>query len=196
MTVAYSRGMKKYQIIYTDLPWNYNDKMSGHSFSLDHEYQTQDLNWIKKLKVNEIADNNCVLFMWAVSPLLPEALEVIRSWGFKYKTVAFVWNKKTINGFNVSNLGRWTMGNVEICLLATKGKPQRKIKNIKQLISDTRTFHSAKPSIVREKIVEPMGELPRIELFARKNNQKDLWNKNTFDDWDIWGNEVKSSIEL
>jgi len=188
--------MKKYKVIYADPPWSYSDKMAGHSFSLDHEYQTQDLNWIKSLKVSEITDKDCVLFMWAVSPLLPEAFEVLKSWGFKYKTVAFVWNKQTVNGKEVANMGRWTMGNVEMCLLATKGKPQRVVKNIRQLVSDTRTFHSAKPPIVRERIVELMGDQPRIELFARKNDQDDLWGNNTFDGWDVWGNEVDSDIKL
>ncbi len=125
--------MKKYQIIYADPPWSYNDKMTGHSFSLDHEYQTQDLQWIKDLKVQSLADENCCLFLWAVSPLLPEALKVIEAWGFKFKTIAFVWSKKTKNGIPVSNLGKWTMGNVELCLLAVKGRPQRISKNVKQV---------------------------------------------------------------
>lgn len=188
--------MKKYQIIYADPPWSYDDKMSGHSFSLDHEYQTQNLDWIKTLPVRAIADDDCVLFMWAVSPLLPEAFDVLESWGFKYKTVAFVWNKRTRNGTDVSNLGRWTMGNVEMVLLATKGRPTRVSRNVKQLVSDERTGHSAKPPIVRDLIVELMGDLPRIELFARKNNQVNLWGKNTFDGWDTWGNDFKSDIDL
>ena len=101
---------KKYSIIYADPPWSYNDKMSGHSFSLDHEYKTQSKNWIAELPVKDISEKDCVLFMWAVSALLPEALEVMKSWGFKYKTVAFCWIKKTKNGKQVHNLGRWTMG--------------------------------------------------------------------------------------
>ena len=130
--------MKKYQIIYADPPWSYNDKMAGHSFSLDHEYETQGLEWIKKLPVGGVADKDCVLFLWAVSPLLPEAFEVIKAWGFKYKTIAFVWSKRYADGSPVANLGRWTMGNVEMCLLATKGKPQRVSKNIRQLVEDYR----------------------------------------------------------
>ena len=86
---------KKYQIIYADPPWSYNDKMSGHSFSLDHEYETQSLEWIKSLPIAEIADKDCVIFLWVVNPLLPEAFEVIKAWGFKYKTLAFCWNKET-----------------------------------------------------------------------------------------------------
>lgn len=188
--------MKKYQIIYADPPWSYNDKMSGHSFSLDHEYETQDLEWIKKLKVQEIADDNCVLFLWAVSPLLPEAFEVMESWGFKFKTVAFVWSKRYKNGDAVSNLGRWTMGNVEMCLLGTKGHPKRIRNDIKQLVEDYRAEHSRKPDSIRNFIVELMGDLPRIELFARDNGDKNLWGENRLDGWDTFGNEVKSDITL
>lgn len=187
---------KKYKIIYADPPWSYGDKMKGHSFSVLKEYDLQDLEWIKSLKVGELADKDCVLFLWAVSPLLPEAFEVLKAWGFKYKTIAFVWSKKYKSGEPVSNLGRWTMGNVELCLLATKGKPQRITKNIKQLIEDLREEHSRKPDIIRERIVELMGDLPRIELFARDDNQPTLTGKSIFDGWDVFGNEAKNSIEL
>lgn len=178
---------KKYQIIYADPPWSYNDKMSGHSFSLDHEYPTQKKDWIANLlRGGALKDQNCVLFLWAVSPLLPEALEVMRAWGFKYKTLAFCWSKETKNGKKVSNLGRWTMGNVELCLLGVKGKPKRIAKNIKQLVMAERTKHSKKPDEVRKRIVELMGDIPRIELFAREK----------VEGWDVWGNEVKSDIDL
>lgn len=180
--------MKKYQIILADPPWSYNDKMSGHSFSLDHEYQTQGLEWIKGLGVKEIAEKDCVLFLWAVSPLLPEAFEVIKAWGFKYKTLGFCWVKENQpNSISfVKNLGRYTMGGVELCLLATKGSPQRIIKNMSQLHFDTRGRHSEKPAEIRSKIVKLFGDLPRIELFARQKTEG----------WDSWGNEVKSDIEL
>lgn len=143
-----------------------------------------------------MADKDCVLFLWVVNPLLPEAIEVIKSWGFKYKTVAFNWVKKTSNGHFVSNMGRWTMGNNEMVLLATKGKPQRKRKDIKQLVISERTAHSKKPNIVRKLIVDLMGDLPRIELFARGDKTKDLFSFNRFDGWDTFGNEVEGSVKL
>jgi len=174
---------KKYQIIYADPPWSYNDKMSGHSFSLDHEYETQSIDWIKKLPINKISDKNCVLFIWAVSPQIEEALDVIDAWGFKFKTVAFVWGKRSCNGKDISNLGRWTMGNIEQVFLATKGTPKRIKKDVKQLVLDERTIHSKKPSQIRNRIVELMGDIPRIELFSRDKNEG----------WDSWGNEVPSS---
>ena len=178
--------IKKYQIIYADPPWSYNDKMSGHSFSLDHEYETQSKNWIANLPIKEITEKDTVLFLWVTSPLLPEAFEVLKCWGFKYKTLAFCWVKKTKNGKWVSNLGRWTMGGAELCLLAVKGKPKRILKNIKQLVFAERTKHSKKPDEVRKRIVELMGDIPRIELFARQKTEG----------WDVWGNEVESDIKL
>ena len=171
---------KKYQVIYADPPWSYNDKMKGHGQGAETHYTTQSLDWIKSLPINDIAEKNCVLFMWAVSPLLPEAFEVIRAWGFKYKTVGFCWSKQTKNGLWVSNLGRWTMGNIEVCLLATRGRPQRQVNNIKQLVIVQRTLHSRKPEEVRERITELMGDVPRIELFARERAEN----------WDAWGNEI------
>ena len=125
--------------------------------------------------------------MWATFPQLKEALQLIKAWGFTYKTVAFVWlktNKKALTWFY--GLGFWTRGNAEICLLATKGHPKRQAKNIHQLIISPIEEHSKKPEEARKKIVALMGDIPRIELFARKESPG----------WDIWGNEVKSNITL
>ncbi|ERJ82051.1 MT-A70 protein [Peptostreptococcaceae bacterium oral taxon 113 str. W5053] len=139
------------------------------------------------LPVSEITEKDCVLFLWATFPQLKEALQLIKAWGFTYKTVAFVWlktNKKALTWFY--GLGFWTRGNAEICLLATKGHPKRQAKNIHQLIISPIEEHSKKPEEARKKIVALMGDIPRIELFARKESPG----------WDIWGNEVKSNITL
>lgn len=112
--------------------------------------------------------------------------DCITAWGFKYKTMAFCWNKQSKNGKWISNMGRWTMGNVEICLLGVKGKPKRIVKNIKQLVIAERKRHSEKPTEVRNRIIALMGDLPRIELFARQKTEG----------WDVWGNEVESDIQL
>jgi site-specific DNA-methyltransferase (adenine-specific) len=178
---------KKYNIIYADPPWSYNDKMSGHSFSLEHEYETMPLEWIKSLPVAKLAEKDCILFLWAVSPQLPEAIEVMQAWGFAYKTVAFCWSKVTKNKKPVSNLGKWTMGNVELCLLGVRGKPNkfRVDKGVKQLVVAERTIHSKKPDEVRERITQGFGDLPRIELFARQ----------AAEGWDCWGNEAPESVQ-
>jgi len=180
---------KKYQIIYADPPWSYNDKMSGHSFSLDHEYITQNKRWIQNLPIREICEKDCVLFLWVVSPMLDEGIETLKTWGFKYKTLAFTWVKKTTHGKWVSNLGRWTMGGSELCLLGVKGKPKRICRNVKQLVFEQRAKHSQKPSEVRNRIVQLMGDLPRIELFARPPKDK-LFEDKSYKNWDLWGNEV------
>ena len=150
---------KRYKIIYADPPWPYRNKPgeSGYRFPVQHTYKTQSLEWIKQLPVKSISEKNCVLFLWATSPLLPDAFDVITSWGFQYKTLAFCWSKETKYGKKVSNLGRWTMGNVELCLLGVKGHPHRVIKNIKQLVTAKRTVQGRKPDEVRRRIVQLMG---------------------------------------
>lgn len=172
---------RKYQIVYADPPWSYNDKMSGHSFSLDHEYKTQAKQWIAGLDVKSIAERDCCLFLWATNPLLDQAIYTMQAWGFKYKTVAFCWNKKTSTGKDAANLGRWTMGNVELCLLGVRGAPNkwRQNKAIRQLVVAKRGKHSQKPDEVRRRIVALLGDRPRIELFARERP----------DGWDVWGDE-------
>jgi N6-adenosine-specific RNA methylase IME4 len=121
------------------------------------------------LPVSEIADTDCILFMWATFPNLFDCLDVIKAWGFKYKTCGFVWlktNKKSPGFF--LGLGYWTRANAELCLIATRGHPRRISKSVRQLVISPPERHSKKPDIVREKIVELMGDVPRIELFARE----------------------------
>ena len=123
--------------------------------------------------------------MWATFRQLPEALRLIEAWGFPYKSVAFVWlkkNKKADSWFY--GLGFWTRGNAEICLLATKGHPKRQAANIHQFIISPIEAHSKKPDEAREKIVALMGDLPRVELFARQSPPG----------WEVWGNEVTPTI--
>ena len=139
------------------------------------------------LPVSDLADTDCALFLWATFPQLPEALRLIRAWGFSYKPVAFVWlktNRKARTWFY--GLGFWTRSNAEICLLATKGHPKRQAANIHQLIVSPVERHSKKPDEARDRIEALMGDLPRIELFARQETPG----------WEVWGNEVNSDIRL
>ena len=176
---------KKYNIIYCDPPWNYADQ--GCQGTMANHYRGMKLGNIKALPVESIADKDCVLFLWATYPMLKEALEVIEAWGFKYKTIAFQWVKLNKRGKGYFfGLGRWTRGNTECCLLATKGKPKRISASVSQIIEEPLTRHSEKPSIVRNKIVELIGDLSRVELFARQKTEG----------WDVWGNEVESDIDL
>jgi len=179
---------KKYQIILADPPWNYQDQ--GCQGTMANHYVGMYLKDIKALPINQIADKNCILFLWATYPMLKEALEVIEAWGFKYKTIAFQWIKLNKRGKGYFfGLGRWTRGNTECCLLATKGKPKRKSAKVSQIIEAPLTKHSQKPEIVRDKIIELVGDLPRIELFARKPKDE-LFEDESFKGWDVIGNEI------
>jgi len=191
--------MKKYQIIYADPPWFYNNWSPLKDDKTARKvgrvmYPTMKLDEICALPVKDIADEKCILFLWATMPCLNQAFEVIKSWGFIYKSCAFVWVKTTSKGI-YSGLGNWTLGNAELCLLATHKDFPKRIKPIKQIIMARRGKHSAKPPEVRKRIVEMMGDLPRIELFARKPKGQ-LFEDESFKGWDVWGNEVKSDIDL
>lgn len=179
--------MKKYSIIYADPPWSYRDKALAGNRGACCKYPVQDQKWIKNLNVYDISANNSILFLWITMPKLNEVFDIIKAWGFEYKTVAFTWvkrNKKTPSWF--WGMGRWTRANAELCLLATRGKPKRISASVSSIIHTPIEAHSKKPSIVREKIIELCGDLPRIELFARESTPG----------WDVWGNEIKNSIEL
>ena len=178
---------KKYQIIYADPPWRFSSKelqkYGGVRFtSMDKHYPTQHKDWIKQLPVRDITEDDCALFLWTTDAHIKEAIETMESWGFKYITVAFMWEKKTATGKTVANLGAWTMKNYELCLLGTKGAmlKYKKTNNIYQKVEAERTKHSKKPKQVRDNIELLFGDLPRIELFAR----------NKTEGWDVWGNEV------
>ena len=179
------KAIQKYQAIYADPPWDYQQcRLSG---SAKKHYPTMRIEELCALPVAEIADRDCALFLWATFPQLPEALRLIQAWGFVYKTVAFVWlkqNRKALTWFY--GLGFWTRSNAEICLLATKGHPKRQSAGIHQLVISPVEHHSKKPDEVREKIVALMGDVPRIELFARQQTPG----------WDVWGNEVENSTAL
>lgn len=194
----------KYQVIYADPPWFYNDrrkngsKFGGGAFNHYPLMKTQD---ICKLKVAELADKDCLLFIWVTFPNLIDGLEVIKAWGFEYKTLGFAWIKTNarqnlkqgmllptdyIDDF--FGVGFYTKSNCEVCLIGVKGKPSNLIKSngVSSTVISPREEHSKKPEEVKERILELVGDVPRVELFARRKSEG----------WDIWGNEVKSDIDL
>jgi len=191
--------MKKYQIIYADPPWKYKQgKSMGTSFqgAADRHYPCMNYKDICKLPVKEIVDQDCMLFLWTTFPMLQEAMKVIEAWGFQYKTIAFNWLKKNKDGSPFFGIGYYTKSNGEICLLATRGHPHRFVEDnsISQVVITQKLRHSQKPAIIREKIVQLLGDRPRIELFARKVTT--LIEDPSWKGWDIWGNEGKSDIAL
>lgn len=177
--------MKPYEIILADPPWRYEQKsLQG---AAERHYPTMSIEELCALPVDRFAAPDSALFLWSTFPQFPEAFRLIRAWGFTYKTVAFVWlkqNRKSLSWFY--ELGFWTRGNAEVCLLATKGHPKRQRADIHQFIISPIESHSKKPDEAREKIVALMGDRPRVELFARQ----------TVPGWDAWGNEVTPSPGL
>lgn len=173
-----------YKIIYADPPWAYDDQ--GGSRGVLNHYSTMTFEHLASLPIESLAAPDCALFLWATYPKLEEALALIPRWGFAYKSIAFQWVKiyeKSQKPF--FGMGRWTRGNTEPCLLAVRGKPSRVSASVSQLILDNELLvapvgkHSAKPPEAREKIVQLMGNLPRVELFAR----------NAVEGWHGWGNQ-------
>lgn len=195
--------MKKYNIIYADPAWSYSKGVfqkwrpinNGADRMINDFYPTMSIEEMKKLPINEIADKDCALFMWFTYSHLPQAIELCKAWGFKYKTVAFVWLKLSNKGNLLSNIGAWTMGNTEAVLIATRGNmlQHKKRNDIKQIVMPNTELrlkgldrHSRKPKEVRERIELLFPEVPKVELFARQN----------VNGWDAWGNEVENSISF
>jgi N6-adenosine-specific RNA methylase IME4 len=175
---------RKYAVILADPPWsfrNWSAKGTGRNAVL--HYNCLDFATLASLPIAKLAANDCALFLWAIDPLLPRAFELIQAWGFEYKTVGFYWVKLNTTykhgaGY-FTGLGYWTRANPEQCLLATRGKPSRRAKDVKRLVVEKRREHSRKPDCVRERI-EKLVAGPYLELFARDRKQG----------WDCWGDQV------
>ena len=191
--------LKKYDIIYADPPWDYGGKMQYDKTCIKTEnvgfkkdifissssfkYPTLKLNELKKLNINSISANDCILFMWTTGPQMANSIELGEAWGFEYKTIAFVWDKQ------VHNPGHYTLSQTEFVLAFKKGRfpTPRGARNIRQLISVKRGKHSEKPQEVIENITKMFPSQKKIELFARKS----------YAGWDNWGLEIPNSkIEI
>lgn len=180
----------KYGAILIDPPWSFRswsdkgknrapDALVRQKGLAERHYKTMDLRDIAAMPISDYAADHCVLFLWAVDCMLPEALAMGQGWGFKFKTVAFTWTKTKKDGGHHIGLGYWTRGNPEQCLLFTRGAPKRKSASVRQLIEAPRREHSRKPDEVRCRIEALVGG-PYLEMFAREQSPG----------WDSWGNET------
>jgi len=188
---------EKYDIIYCDPPWDYGGKMqfdkSGKKnynanwekkifiSAANFKYPTLKLKELKKIPIADIAEDNCLLFMWVTNPHLAQGIELGKAWGFEYRTVAFVWDKM------VHNPGQYTMSYVELCLVFKRGKipTPRGARNVKQLVRVPRKKHSQKPIEVLKGIEKMFPTQKKIELFARHKPKN----------WDVWGLDVREVYE-
>lgn len=184
---------KKYKVIYMDPPWDYGGKMQYDKSTIKSEnegfkkniflssasfkYPTLKLKDLMELDINKIADNkSCLLFMWTTGPQFANSIKLGESWGFEYKTVAFVWDKM------IHNPGRYTLSQTEFCIVFKKGTipTPRGARNVRQLVEVPRGAHSEKPFEVIDGITKMFPEQDKIELFARNN----------YNGWDNWGLEI------
>ena len=174
---------ERYDVIYADPPWDYQGQLqhagagSGDTGGAVRHYSTVRLSDLKQLEVESIAAGDSLLFLWATSPHLDQAIELGKAWGFDWATVAFVWDKQRVNP------GFYTMSQCELCLVFKRGRiPQpRGARNVRQLLSERRAAHSRKPAEVRRRIEEMFPQQRKIELFAREAEVPG---------WDVWGAEI------
>lgn len=179
----------RFRTILADPPWRFevwSEKANNENVRLaSAHYDIQDTEWIASLPVDRLADEDCVLFLWATWPMMPAALRVIAEWGFTFKTLGFDWVKVSAAGNPLFRLGYWTRANTEPCLLATRGKPKRMDKGVSQVIVSGVGAHSEKPEQQYD-LIERLVEGPYCELFHSPRNGLFPPREN----WTFIGNEV------
>lgn len=179
---------RRYSVILADPPWMYygdpnKDQAAGKHYAL----MTQEA--LAALPIPSITERDAALFLWATGPKLPEAIEVMRAWGFHYRGVAYVWVKTNAAGGIISGQGvrpTFVKPTTEFLLVGSTcrtGRPlplRTEAQGQVVLASRPSNKHSAKPDVFRQRIVELLGDVSRIELFARE----------CVEGWDVWGNET------
>jgi N6-adenosine-specific RNA methylase IME4 len=182
-----------YGAIYADPPWHYELWGEGKTRTASKHYPVMENSNICDMPVADLAAPDCALFVWITWPKLYDSLDVIRAWGFEYKTCAFAWlkgNNSQPDFFQEElasqvGMGNWTRANSEVCLLATRGKPKRLNADVRQGIIAPRREHSRKPDGIHERI-ERLVAGPYLELFARQKRAG----------WDVWGNQTDKFKEV
>ena len=180
---------KKYQIIYADPPWQFSNKKTGGSMNSGAAsiYPVMNIKNLMQMDVAGIANDNSIIVMWYVDSMAEEAIALAKAWGFKVKKMnLFVWDKVTSNGNPFFGMGFWTRAGAECALLGIRGKIRPACHSVRQVRTAPVGKHSAKPIEFRDDIVRLMGDLPRIEMFARS----------VADGWDLFGNEAPNSITI
>ncbi len=175
--------MFAWNVIHADPPWHFsNYSEEGEGRNACQHYDTMSIDDIAALLVGELAAGNCALFLWVTDPLLPEGLQVMRAWGFRYTTVAFTWAKRSRRDTSWHmGTGYYTRANPEICLLGMTGRMRRVDAGVRQLIVAPVREHSRKPDEAYEGIERLFGPTPsRLDLFSRQQRSG----------WTSWGNQT------
>lgn len=182
-------AQKKYRTIYADPPWQFQNRTG--KVAPEHKrlnrYDTMTLDEIKQLPVNEVADDKCHLYLWVPNALLPEGLEVMKAWGFTYKT-NIIWEKVRRDGMpDGRGVGFYFRNVTEILLFGVKGDKNRTLdagRSQVNLIRSMKREHSRKPDEFIP-LIENCSCAPYLELFARGKRPG----------WDMWGNQAIESYE-
>lgn len=187
--------MKKYQIIYADPPWSYQNKKTGGTLDSGSESKYKSVMTIDEIcamPIRDISEKNAVLFLWATVPLMPEAFRVMEAWGFKYKTM-LTWRKVMSLG-----MGFWFRGQCEHLLFGVRGKVTAFRLQKPNFYQCKVGKHSQKPhhfrQLINEASLKSFDNPSKLELFARDRN--DLFPDYEYEGWDLYGNEVRNSIEI
>lgn len=168
---------KKYRIVYADPPWKYGNAMPEYVTEPQDYYLLMDTADICAMPIKDIVEKDAVLFLWSTSPHLPEALEVVKAWGFSYKTT-FIWDKVK------HNMGHYNSVRHEILLVCTRGACTPDVKKLfDSVVSIERGEHSKKPEYFREIIETLYTYGNKIELFARAAPEG----------WDVFGNQTNKA---
>lgn len=160
---------KKFDVVYADPPWCYDDELTCGDRGIVHKYDLMSTNEIAALNVSAVCAENCMLHLWAVPPMIEDAMKVMEAWGFRYVTFGFAWIKlSSANMLLHWGMGHWTRGNVEPCLLGVKGKPGRASKAVHQpVVHPVDPLRATrKPGEVRRRIEMLSQGVKRLELFA------------------------------
>jgi N6-adenosine-specific RNA methylase IME4 len=171
----------RYATIAADPAWSFAVRSpKGEGRSASQHYATMSLDAIKALPVADWAAKDSVLLLWAIDPMLPQALDVMRAWGFTFKTVGFYWTKTNRDGSPFCGMGYWSRANPETCLLGTRGSPKRINADVRRLITAPRREHSRKPDEFYAS-AERLCAGPYLDMFSREKRPS----------WDQWGNETE-----
>ena len=174
-SLARARQTNSYEVIYADPPWRY-DFSKSDSRQIENQYPTMSVEEICALHIPAAKD--AVLYLWATAPKLLEALQVMKAWGFTYKSQA-VWDKQILG------MGYWFRGQHELLLVGVKGhfSPPQQPTRTSSVFSFRRTKHSRKPPEIRNIISTWFPNNTKVELFAREATEG----------WHVWGNQVEST---
>lgn len=169
--------MNPYKVVCADPPWSFSDKLPGDGRGAEKNYQVMSVDDICNLTL-PVLDPDCYLFMWRVSSQVEEAYKVVRAWGFTPKS-EIVWQKLTKNGLPWFGMGRHVRASHETAIVAVRGRPKPKVRNVRSRIEAVTGRHSEKPDQFYG-LVEQLAEGPYLELFARKERPG----------WTCLGNEL------